>query len=122
MPGMIKNYSDLVRHLLKHRVRQEVARSFVRLIKDSEYEPEQNRFVFRSSHHYYTEPRLRQFGREIGIIWTRIGEDGHYQKRYVWTIGDKLDSGLLDQIVEIKMKQDSRNLEGIASISTLLDN
>ena len=121
MPGMIKNYSDLVRHLLKHRVSQEVARSFVRLVKDSEYEPEQNRFVFRSVHHYYTEPRLRLFSREIGIIWTRIGEDWYYQKKYVWTVGDKLSSGLLDQIVEVKMEQDANNLEGSVCISNHVD-
>lgn len=121
MPGIIKNYQDLIRYLSRHEINQEVARSFIRLIKDSEYELGQSRFVFRSVHHYYTEPRLRQFSREIGVIWTRIGEDWHYQKRYIWTVGDRLSGGLLDQIVEVKMKQDAKNLDRSACISNLVD-
>ncbi len=98
----VEHFSELRRYLIRRRIKEQTARSFVTLLNKSEYSPENSTFAYNSTRPEKTESRLRNFA-EIGLIWTEENsEDGN---KYKWTLTGKLHPELLGKIIELKSKE-----------------
>lgn len=64
----ITTWADLRRYLEKQGIKEVTVKSLERLIKDSEYDEKNRRFIFITYHPYYTEPRLSMLSDETGIL------------------------------------------------------
>jgi hypothetical protein len=99
----VENLAELRRFIIKQGITEHIARSFIRLLSDSDYNETTNTFTYHSCGKTPTESRLKDSS-EIGVIWKRETSYSAYRHKYNWTLTGKLHKDLLEKATKIKNK------------------
>lgn len=98
-------YAELRERLNDSKVPRRITESFVRLVKDSIFDPRTGTYEFSSEYGYNTEPRLREIARHIGIVYLVEKEEGEQKETFYWVTTAKCGRDLLKKVSKLKTRQ-----------------
>ncbi len=111
-PNEIRSWVELSRFIERLTKIGTDARSFVRLVQDSTYDPKKKRFEFQTCHPQLTEPRMRNLRDSVGISFERVDEETCYTNSYYWTIRDKFGEKFREAVIKLKKSNDPYRIKG----------